>query len=64
MIEMLDHHVGQLISHLSQTDDPRWPGHKLIENTYIIFTSDNGGMEKVPGEIITDTFSLIVGKLV
>ena len=63
MIEMFDHYVGQLISHLSQTDDPRWPGHKLIENTYIIFTSDNGGMEKVPGEIITDNFPLDRGKI-
>ena len=63
MVEMFDHYVGQLISHLSQTDDPRWPGHKLIENTYIIFTSDNGGMEKVPGEIITDNFPLDRGKI-
>jgi arylsulfatase A-like enzyme len=60
---MFDHYVGQLISHLSHTEDPRWPGHKLIENTYIIFTSDNGGMEKVPGEIITDNFPLDRGKI-
>jgi arylsulfatase A-like enzyme len=63
MVEMFDHYVGQLISHLSNTEDPRWPGHKLIENTYIIFTSDNGGMEKVPGEIITDNFPLDRGKI-
>ncbi len=44
MVEMVDHYTGQVINYLKQTDDPRWPGHKLIENTYIIFTSDNGGM--------------------
>jgi hypothetical protein len=27
---------------LTATDDPRWSGHKLIENTLVIFTSDNG----------------------
>ena len=27
---------------LENTNDPRWPGHKLIENTLVIFTSDNG----------------------
>ena len=34
--------VGKLLTQLKATDDPRWPGHKLIENTLIIFTSDNG----------------------
>ena len=33
---------GQLLKTLRETDDPRWSGHKLIENTLIIFTSDNG----------------------
>jgi arylsulfatase A-like enzyme len=63
MVEMFDHYVGQIIQYLEQTDDPRWPGHKLIENTYVIFTSDNGGMEKVPGEIITDNYPLDKGKI-
>ena len=63
MVEMLDHYVGQVIEYLEQTDDPRWPGHKLIENTYVIFTSDNGGMEKVPGEVITDNYPLDKGKI-
>ena len=45
MVETLDYYVGRLIGYLERTDDPRWPGHKLIENTYIIFSSDNGGME-------------------
>ena len=63
MVEMFDHYVGQIIQYLEQTDDPRWPGHKLVENTYVIFTSDNGGMEKVPGEIITDNYPLDKGKI-
>ena len=63
MVEMLDEYIGQIIDCLREVDDPRWPGHKLIDNTYIIFTSDNGGMEKVPGEIITDNFPLDKGKI-
>ena len=63
MIEMLDYYVGQLFHYLKETDDPRWPGHKLIENTYIIFTSDNGGMEGHPGEVITDNYPLDKGKI-
>ena len=45
MVEELDYYIGRVFDYLEQTDDPRWPGHKLSENTYIIFTSDNGGME-------------------
>ncbi|MDB9741406.1 sulfatase [Akkermansiaceae bacterium] len=63
MVESLDYYVGQVIEHLETTEDPRWKGHKLIENTYIVFTSDNGGMEAVPGEIITDNFPLDRGKI-
>ena len=33
---------GEILRALRDTDDPRWPGHKLIDNTLIIFTSDNG----------------------
>ena len=63
MIEMLDHYIGQIFTYLKETDDPRWAGHKLIENTYLIFTSDNGGMEGHPGEIITDNYPLDKGKI-
>lgn len=63
MVEMFDYYVGQLISYLETTDDPRWEGHKLIENTYIIFTSDNGGMEGSPREIFTDNYPLDKGKI-
>ena len=63
MVEELDYYVGKVFSYLETTDDPRWPGHKLIENTYVIFTSDNGGMEGYPGEIITDNYPLDKGKI-
>ena len=63
MVEMFDHYVGQLVSYLEQTEDPRNPGHKLIDNTYIILTSDNGGMEGHPGEVITDNYPLDKGKI-
>ena len=45
MVEMLDHYIGMLVKYLEKTEDPRNPGKKLIDNTYILFTSDNGGME-------------------
>ena len=63
MIEEFDNYVGQVVNYLKTTDDPRWPGHKLYENTYIIFTSDNGGMEGKPTEIITDNYPLDRGKI-
>ncbi|QDT09215.1 sulfatase family protein [Planctomycetes bacterium K23_9] len=34
--------LGRMIDYLQRTDDPRRPGHTLIENTIVIFTSDNG----------------------
>ena len=63
MVEQLDYYVGRLLKYLDETEDPRWPGHSLRENTYLIFTSDNGGMEGHPGEIITDNFPLARGKI-
>jgi len=63
MVEQLDYYVGQVFDYLDQTEDPRWPGHMLSENTYLIFTSDNGGMEQVPDEIITDNYPLDRGKI-
>ncbi len=63
MVEQLDYYVGKLFDYLESTNDPRWPGHMLSENTYIIFTSDNGGMEGHPGEIITDNYPLDKGKI-
>jgi uncharacterized sulfatase len=63
MVETLDHYVGQLVEFLETTDDPRNPGHKLIDNTYLFFTSDNGGMEGSRNEVITDNAPLDKGKM-
>ena len=63
MVETLDYHYGKIVNYLETTDDPRWPGHKLMENTYVILTSDNGGMERMPNEIITDNYPLDRGKI-
>ena len=63
MVEQLDYYMGQVFGYLEATDDPRWPGHKLIENTYIIFTSDNGGMENLPEHRFTENAPLANGKI-
>ena len=34
--------LGALLRKIRETDDPRNPGKKIIDNTLIIFTSDNG----------------------
>ena len=34
--------LGRFLDWLGKTDDPRNPGHPLIDNTIVIFTSDNG----------------------
>ncbi|MDG1892225.1 MAG: sulfatase-like hydrolase/transferase, partial [Verrucomicrobiota bacterium] len=34
--------LGRLLDWLEETMDPRRPGHRLMENTLVIFTSDNG----------------------
>jgi len=72
MLDSLDWQVGELLAFLESTDDPRNPGHKLIENTYVILSSDNGGLETSPvangkgkgqRERITDNTPLRGGKL-
>lgn len=62
MVETFDHYVGRLITFLETTDDPRNPGHKLIDNTYIFLSSDNGGAEGGHGELFTDNAPLDKGK--
>ena len=42
MVEELDYYLGVVINHLNETDDPRWPGHKLSENTYLILPRTMG----------------------
>ena len=43
MVNVADAELKALMTKLETTDDPRNPGHMLIDNTVIIFTSDNGG---------------------
>ncbi|VGO17700.1 Arylsulfatase [Pontiella desulfatans] len=57
MVDTVDYYIGQVISYLEQTDDPRNPGHKLIDNTYVIVDSDNGGVHR-----FTDNAPLKGGK--
>ena len=72
MLDSLDWQLGKILNFLETTDDPRNPGHKLIENTYLMLSSDNGGMVKSPiksgkdqgeWESITDNAPLQGGKL-
>ena len=62
MVTTVDWSLGRLISLLESTDDPRHPGKKLIETTYIFFSSDNGGAEYRGSEIFTDNAPLDMGK--
>ena len=62
MVASLDWSLGKIVDYLNLTDDPRHPGKKLIETTYIIFTSDNGGVEGANGDIVTDNYPLDKGK--
>ena len=64
MVEQLDYFMGQIFTYLETTEDPRWPGHMLSENTYVFFTSDNGGMEnRPPVDRYTENAPLDRGKI-
>ena len=41
-VNSLDENIGKVIDVLKTTDDGRNPGHKLIDNTIIVITSDHG----------------------
>ncbi|MCH6258624.1 sulfatase [Puniceicoccaceae bacterium K14] len=62
MVTSVDWSLGRVVDFLKQTDDPRHPGKKLIETTYIFFTSDNGGAEVRGPEVISDNYPLKYGK--
>ena len=62
MVTTVDWSLGRLMSLLESTDDPRHPGKKLIETTYVFLTSDNGGAEDRGTEIFTDNAPLDLGK--
>lgn len=62
MVTTVDWSLGRLMTYLDKTDDPRNPGKKLRETTYIFFSSDNGGAELKGKEIISDNYPLKNGK--
>lgn len=62
MVGTVDWSLGRIVDYLEATDDPRSPGKKLIETTYVIFTSDNGGAEHHGKEVISDNYPLKYGK--
>ena len=62
MVGTLDWSLGKVVNYLKATDDPRNPGKKLFETTYILFSSDNGASEMDGEEIVTDNFPLDLGK--
>ncbi len=75
MVETVDWSLGKIIDYLEVTDDPRNPGKKLFETTYVIFSSDNGASEQnnvdfedgsgdvsKQQEVVTDNFPLDQGK--
>ena len=62
MVNELDWMIGEVISFLENTDDPRNPGHKLVDNTYIFVSSDNGGLVRRSGGTVTDNSPLREGK--
>ena len=47
MVDYVDLIVGKFFKTLETLDDPRNPGHKLIDNTYLVITSDNGGAQRL-----------------
>lgn len=62
MVTTVDWSLGRVVDFLKKTDDPRHPGKKLIETTYLFFSSDNGGAETRGLEIISDNAPLKYGK--
>ncbi len=64
MIDGLDWSIGKVLTFLETTDDPRNPGHKLIENTYLMVSADNGAAEGrfATKERVADNSPLRAGK--
>ena len=46
--------LGRMMKWLSKTNDPRRPGNKLVDNTLVIFTSDNGA--EIKSKVATGPF--------
>jgi len=68
MLKNLDDNVGRILDFLATSPDPRNPKSNLLDNTLILFISDNGGLggykdAGVPGSPeITNQFPLQSGK--
>jgi arylsulfatase A-like enzyme len=72
MVDSVDWIIGQIVQKLETTDDPRNNGQKLIDNTYVFISSDNGGGQKLRNwknaegktefEKVTDNAPLRAGK--
>jgi arylsulfatase A-like enzyme len=66
-IKSFDDNVGRLINYLESTEDPNHSGEKLINNTLVIFYSDNGGLggyerSGILAHEVTDQYPLRDGK--
>ena len=44
MMKNLDDNVGRVLAFLASAEDPLRPGEKMLANTLVVFTSDNGGL--------------------
>jgi len=44
MMKNLDDNCGRVLQFLAEADDPLREGQKMLANTLIVFTSDNGGL--------------------
>ena len=62
MVTSVDWSLGRVVDFLEITDDPRSPGKKLYETTYIFFSSDNGGATRHGKETLSDNSPLKYGK--
>jgi arylsulfatase A-like enzyme len=62
MVSTVDWSLGSIMDYLEKEDDPRNKGKKLIETTYLIFTSDNGGALRHGREVLSDNTPLKYGK--
>ena len=62
MVSTVDWSLGRIVDFLETTDDPRNEGKKLIETTYLFFTSDNGGALNHGKEVLSDNTPLKYGK--
>jgi len=66
MVQTVDWSLGKLVDYLKAADDPRHPGMKLFDTTYIIFSSDNGASEQNNAangfEVVADNYPLDEGK--